>query len=1733
MNDRPIRSSVAAIPFPPEDESEAPKQTGADFYLRMLEQMQAADDPRLGMGLAPLPEEEPPADLSAMPLEQKLRDKNAKTKLAGLEQLATEMNTVGEQDLRDLYFSLVMEAMVSPLPNVQKAALELGLRVLQEKNSGAWVDIKELLKGLVEKVLPNMKPQMKKCLFEYFLALLKTLGKDGFIEHLKEPLASKNPKAKAALVKMLTELLSSVGLKDLTAVKLFDAMAKDADNPNPAVKKEFVQFAAEVYRWVGDAFSHKLSAIKKMVADEITKLFDEKKAADGGKPPMPTLEEYKVHYLKKEESGSASKHQGDSGAKDAYDLFDPVDIFKTYGEKWADKVLAQQKWLDKKNLIDEFIDFATKNPKHTGSYMHIIGMVKRLIEDSNINVQSNAVRMLTVISKGLRKELARDGRKIVGLIIPKLKERKKLTDEIIDCLKQTTHYVQPYESVEDYEAQFVPKNNLLKCNTLEWFTWYVENSNAVKNSLFLTSFRPLLLRLSEDGAVEVRDANLGVISKLISSLGQSHEEVVRLLEKLPRAQIEKLQSEKPLEISARTTSSFEPRPGVSNSPKQLARISNLSQPANRKMDIEAPVTKAGKKESSSNIAQAAAIDFRLDLNPDSALAILSNRGIAEEEFTQAQTQAWKTKVDFMAKLTQTVGSDASESEYEAASVLMAVLLKQFKETNPNLLKEYVSFLEIAVQTNVDQLNARFVYGVAWFLVEKYADPKFFDKQKQIITGLSEKNKVKLVLALCDLIASKNPAAKSHSQLLALIADLVSKDSKTMPRKEILTLAKEGSANANAQVKEEVVNLFCVLYKHYGDSIRKTVADVSGPLRKQIESKLEKIQPVMPEVDENAPRKEVSQQIAKLGSQLHDQKWTTRKDALIEASKIIKMAGRISSKGMTDFGTVLKERLVDSNQVVAREALQVLKVYIKALGAEFKGQSRLLLPLIVNGLNDKLDAVRDLVKEIFDLSQVSIGSEWVLNLLVGYLGDSSSELVLKVLEYLNIESQSQKLCKGDLKLLAKQLVSNLIHKNSSVRLLAERLLEKIHKAMSRDSWMEACRDMNPTSRQQVESILAKMFPQSMDIEKVPANTIHQSELHHNVNRKKEGEFFMPHQQSAVTAIEKSMIKVKTMMGSTLLEPSQPVFKGLPLSSYGSESSDLYCVRVTYSGPRDEEIVDIRRKLTHCFDEGTAEKLFSNEQAKLFDSLGTLGLLRMTQTDRYYQLLSLILNWMYVRVFDTNRKYILDLLAEFLMTNMEDFASRRIAVTLDIQSKVLHVLAKILDHHPDREQSLRFINKFCLEVSRSGYLQEFYALLLDSLASTDIDPQITSILLTQLLDFIDLRKALSLRNLGYLERYTCSLPDLAKSEIYHFYAKCMNFLGSKFFDVFQFVDKSPLTRYFASANPETEVPTQTAMALWLRRLQSGERDDRLRAMQDLAKSIDSGTEAALKEIKLNSSVLVIAVIKLHEALLSDLRDQEFIDALCIFRQKLFSCRKFTLSLTCSSLQELLDLLLGSLITVYRESKTASGDQAAFFQRVIANTNIAVLSLIVSVHKTVGPPTLLDMLAANYREMQRELAADTTKTRQTIIINCILNVAKKFTVASDEDEQGVAAILAKVDGFLSDFAEGEKSAAHRAVRTVVSKLCELMGDNIWRPFQASRNLRPSVQAADSQILSNLIKVALMNQQTAMQTEESLFRRRKDNLEDKENKELRDLEIERLAKEAGNLSGREESSGNPVTLN
>jgi hypothetical protein len=71
---------------------------------------------------------------------------------------------------------------------------------------------------------------------------------------------------------------------------------------------------------------------------------------------------------------------------DAYEFSTAVDVFNKFNDVWTEKVLALEKWSEKTEELNKFIKAINVPKLQPSNFFPICSMVKKLLNDSNVNV---------------------------------------------------------------------------------------------------------------------------------------------------------------------------------------------------------------------------------------------------------------------------------------------------------------------------------------------------------------------------------------------------------------------------------------------------------------------------------------------------------------------------------------------------------------------------------------------------------------------------------------------------------------------------------------------------------------------------------------------------------------------------------------------------------------------------------------------------------------------------------------------------------------------------------------------------------------------------------------------------------------------------------------------------------------------------------------------------------------------------------------------------------------------------------------------------------------------------------------------------------------------------------------------------------------------------------------------------------------------------------------------------
>lgn len=107
---------------------------------------------------------------------------------------------------------------------------------------------------------------------------------------------------------------------------------------------------------------------------------------------------------------------------DAYELADPIDVFRKYNERFTEVVLREERWNQKVDLMKDFVNAATV-PRilHTTDHRHINDMVRKLINHSNFHVVIWDLKILATLAKGLRKHFTPVVKSVFSRVICKFR----------------------------------------------------------------------------------------------------------------------------------------------------------------------------------------------------------------------------------------------------------------------------------------------------------------------------------------------------------------------------------------------------------------------------------------------------------------------------------------------------------------------------------------------------------------------------------------------------------------------------------------------------------------------------------------------------------------------------------------------------------------------------------------------------------------------------------------------------------------------------------------------------------------------------------------------------------------------------------------------------------------------------------------------------------------------------------------------------------------------------------------------------------------------------------------------------------------------------------------------------------------------------------------------------------------------------------------------------------------
>lgn len=486
------------------------------------------------------------------PLDARLVHKNWKARAQAYEELRTLLAAVSDDDddARRETTSQYESFLKKMVNDVSVPALEAGFQA-----AAVWVDKASFDHGapghadmLMTAVLKKGfggRPATKTAADSISMLLIECGAADAVLTQLITGTQSNVPKIASSCAALLVLALTEFGPGVVAFEKLQKALPKILAHVNNGVRKEAMDLACELYRWMGAIFTNHLKtmSLKSSQEKELESLFE--KVTQGQARPTKFV---------RSEAGKAAaaggkKGKGAAAADAPFDpmaLVKPVDIGGKLSKGWCDKAVNEKKWQDKKERLTELLTLAEATAKIevTPALTDAIGALKKCLKDSNVVIVGDALKCLGALAKGTRRGFYSSARQLFPTFIQLMKEKKSTVSipltQCLDTIAELGVVEIPdvLEQLVEGLADKVSKVRIEVCQYLQ--RWFAQP--RVTDKLLKDSVKPLgdaLYKVLNDAEVDVRNHGTAALAELVATVGR--RPLQDLLKKLEAAEAKRYQ----------------------------------------------------------------------------------------------------------------------------------------------------------------------------------------------------------------------------------------------------------------------------------------------------------------------------------------------------------------------------------------------------------------------------------------------------------------------------------------------------------------------------------------------------------------------------------------------------------------------------------------------------------------------------------------------------------------------------------------------------------------------------------------------------------------------------------------------------------------------------------------------------------------------------------------------------------------------------------------------------------------------------------------------------------------------------------------------------------------------------------------------------------------------------------------------------------------------------------------
>lgn len=681
-------------------------------------------------------------------------------------------------------------------------------------------------------------------------------------------------------------LLGDYGMKKMKFLKdFFPEMEKLANNSSSILRNAALDFYKEAYKWLGGDIMVLMSGVKKSLQQEVEKFIESW--------PKDTIMKPKVSAID-EESGDSSTNSNKTSENDMdmYDLLEGVDVFTKFNENWCEKVLAQDKWSDKKAMLEEMIAACGVPKVQTANFFPITSLIKKILNDNNVNVMCCGLKLCGLLAKTLRKSFQASAKLLFPLVISRFKEKKAfIIEETHKTLEFFFYSLAGLDDVfEDLKEVLQEKVVPLKQNALIWLDKFLEKmlKNPQKSLNCVKSLAPTLKQLLDDSSAEIRDQVSKTLGKIKGKFGKDF--IAGFFSDIIPSKLQKIEDaeSKFMGKQAKSQEVCEKIAGDTNKKDNVQKKNKGKNAENGK--------NASKNESLEeerwNSINSLGKNLINTVNVESFSAIFQENGL---DFVlkafDAGKASWNVKTEVLKELSEKHKEkfEKSDSLCENMAVFLRYFMRDWKENNPNLVKECYN-----LWFSWSSFLTKGLFSViSGFLFEKLQEgAKYTELSQEFLIECLKVLPAKTIIE--ELLARVNENiqnfqrdikkinAKTVNELVVLLNKLIDLVSlQNTPYKEMIDLCKFLITSANPSIKQSASSLLKKIFAFMGPALNLFLKDVSPAYFKTLQSEFNRVK-ILEENDkkpkiaviqgagkkdndflENLPKVDISNEVAKI------------------------------------------------------------------------------------------------------------------------------------------------------------------------------------------------------------------------------------------------------------------------------------------------------------------------------------------------------------------------------------------------------------------------------------------------------------------------------------------------------------------------------------------------------------------------------------------------------------------------------------------------------------------------------------------------------------------------------------------------------------------------------------------------------------------------------------------------------------------------------------------------------